>query len=129
MAIDYAAERGRRFISIGPTGSFAQTPPNTGSATGAGNSVAYVADARPFRLPTGATWDIVVGGTGSLSALSVALEISVDNGTTWRTLDTSTNTTGETRPVTYAAIAALRAKINTYTAASGTPVVTVGITA
>lgn len=132
MSVDYSGERGQRFISVGATGSYGQVPPCSGlsaSAGTAGNSVAFLPD-KWGDTPRRITWDTVMGGTGSFSAVSIDLEVSVDNGANWRVLDTSTAAAGEVRVVVNPPSGgAYRIKPNTLTIGSLAPRVTAGIIA
>ena len=93
-----------------------------GSYTGAGGSLGLTT--RLFPMPNCYTWQTIIGGTGSLSALTVNLEGSLD-GTNFFTLDQSTNTSGEGRHVTNKPIRYVRANIAVSTVSSGAPTVTV----
>lgn len=88
------------------------------TATGAGTQLNLM-DSKPFH-----TWTVVV--TGSPTVVSVDLEGSIDNGTNWFTLDTSTTTTSEMRHVINKPVLSVRAKLNTLTAGAA-PTVTVFI--
>ena len=116
----YAYERGRRFISVGPTGSFDQTPANTGQATGAGDEVGV------HPIPQTVTLDVNVSG-GTLTALQVDLESSAD-GTNWYSEGSLTAITGGILHLLGRAVSYWRANISTYTVNAPIPVVNAGIT-
>ena len=87
-----------------------------------GNSFAIVG---PGRVDI--SWNKIVGGTGSFSALSVALQGSIDN-VNWKALDTDTATaTDALRSVVAECPLYLRTIKNSSTTASGTPTVTTDI--
>jgi len=131
----YSKDHGARSISIGPAIAASSglenantTPANNGTGTGAGDEFGYVGEPGPgYQFPNQVAWDVVVGGTGSLSALTVLLEDS-DDGVNWNTLDTNANVTSSRRVIASTLARLLRARISLFTAASGSPVVTVGIT-
>lgn len=83
---------------------------NAVTATGACTSFAL--QAPNGQLPGAFTWQVIP--TGSPSAISTTLEGSID-GSTWTTLDTSTNTSGEVRSVTGKPIRVLRCNLGTLT--------------
>lgn len=71
---------------------------------------------------------VIVAGTGSLTALTVVLEGSLDGGTNWKTIATFTGTTTDyisnTNPMPFTSI---RSRITTMTVASLVPTVTTKI--
>lgn len=94
-----------------------------GGNTGAGNALGFTTRG-PFASPHRYTWHILIGGTGSLTALTVNLEGSLD-GTNWAQLDQSTNAAGEMRHVVNKPIRYVRANIVTSTVNSGAPTISV----
>lgn len=74
--------------------------------------------------PPNVIFQVVVGGTGSLSALSVDFLYSLD-GTNWVIAQTVTDTAGGVYPQTGISAPFWAADVSTLTAASGTPTVTV----
>ena len=94
-----------------------------GGNTGSGNALGIVARGN-FGLYSHYTWQVLVGGTGSLSALTLNLEGSLD-GTNWFQLDQTTNAAGEARHVTGKPVRYVRANVITSTVSSGSPTVTV----
>jgi hypothetical protein len=128
-------DRGTRSLSISPAIAAGQPrenagriPVNAGTSTGPGDEFGYLpSPGQGFQYPVQVAWDVTVSG-GTLSALTVALEVS-DDGTNWFQLDSQNSVTGG-RKVVQNTVGGkiLRANITTYTVATGTPVVTVGIT-
>lgn len=135
----YGKDRGARSISIGPAipstspkENAGTTPKNSGVQTGAGDEFAYIPSTTQY--PLAVAWDVTVSG-GTLSALLVNLEVTDDDTSAapiWSTLDSNNVVTGGRQIATSTAhpndlARLIRANIATYTVASGTPVVTVGI--
>lgn len=131
----YSKDRGSRSISVGPAIASSSalensgaTPSNPGTTTGAGDEFVYIPGAgQAYQYPLTLTWDIVVGGTGALSALLASLQGSND-GTNWTTADQSNSVTGESRQFPGGPYRIWRIFINTFTVGSGAPVVTGSIT-
>lgn len=130
----YSKDHAQRSISIGPAipasspnENANRTPANNGTVTGAGDEFAYVPETGPgFEYPVNVAWDVSVSG-GTLSALVVALELS-DDGLNWTSVDTNNSVTGGRKVVSNTVPRFMRANITTFTQATGTPVVLVGIT-
>jgi len=130
----YSKDHGARSISIGPAIAAGQpnenantTPRNNGTATGPGDEFGVVAEyGMGYAFPFNIGWDIAISG-GTMTALTVALEAS-DDGVNWFQLDTNNSATGGRKVVANTIARFLRANITTFTANTGTPVVTVGIT-
>lgn len=122
----YAANPGESFISIGALNNSGHACNNTGLATGAGDACAT--NVYPNGAPaTQVAWGTTVSG-GTLTALTVLLEYSVDGGDNWETLDQSTDVAGENRSIPDTGpLMMLRANIDTYTVNAPTPQVTVYI--
>jgi hypothetical protein len=126
-----------RSISIGPAiaagttfENAGRTPANNGGGAGAGDEFAYVPETGPgFEYPPQVAWDVTFTG-GTFTALVVNLEAS-DDGVNWFQLDTNNAVTaaGYRRVVSNTLARLLRLNITTFTSASGTPIVTGGITA
>ena len=111
-------------MAIRQSADFGRTQRSVSAATGTGEGDDF-AIASPGRVDIG--WNIIVGGTGAWSALTVLLEGSID-GTNWTTLDTSTSTStvGE-RDVVAVTPQYIRANVSVATVSSGTPTVSVDI--
>lgn len=118
----YAAERGRAFKSIGATGDFGQTPAATGLGTGTGDEVFYTA-LSGGKVPDKWSWGWDLSG-GTFTAVTVELQLTFNEGTSWITVDSSTNINGEYRVVTDTPAGGARLKITTYTQNAPTPRVT-----
>jgi len=114
MATRYSADFGRPNRSLdGVSGD---------SSNVAGDEFAIVGQGR-----VDLSWNKIVGGTGSWTALSVSLQLSVD-GTNWKSIDTDTATaTDAIRSVVAEAPMFVRTIKNSSTTASGTPTVTTDI--
>lgn len=131
----WSKDHAARSISIGPAiaagtpfENAGTTPKNPGTATGAGDEFVYVPETGPgFEYPPQVAWDVTFTG-GTFTALVVVLEAS-DDGTNWFQLDTNnaTGAAGYRRVVSNTLARMLRLNITTFTAASGSPVVTGGI--
>jgi len=74
------------------------------------------------------SWNKIVGGTGSWTALSVSLQLSID-GTNWETFVTDTATATDAFEASIVAEAPMYVRTikNSSTTASGTPTVTTDI--
>jgi hypothetical protein len=92
---------------------------NAVTATGAGQEFNG-----PAGMLNGFTWSVVV--TGSPTACVVNLEGSINDGTNWFTLDTSSATTSEMRHVVNKDVQLIRANLATLTAGTA-PTVTARI--
>lgn len=119
----YGNERGRAFISIGAIGDFGQVPNNNGTQTNrAGDELGLSVDSSFFHENFNITWDYRITG-GVVSAISVSLQGSID-GINFDTIDTGTNTSGESRSVANKPYAYYRSFLTSFTTSSGTPVIT-----
>lgn len=102
---------------VGGTGAGLSNSASTSVVAGA--TLSYAAAQSIFGM------QVVVGGTGSFTALSVIIEGSLDGGTTWVTIGTYTGTgSGYFSNTTPMPFIAVRSRVSVYTAASGTPTVT-----
>jgi hypothetical protein len=122
-------------VSIGPAipatsplENSARTPANPGTATGAGDEFVYIPETGPgYEFPVNIAWDVTFTG-GTFTTLSVILEGS-DDGVNWFTISTAPLTAAGRQVVSNTVPRMMRANIQTFTVASGSPVVVVGITA
>jgi hypothetical protein len=131
--LHWAAQTGTWTVSATQgTSSAANTWSMGGTGVSTSNSASVAAVNGTTITPSVAEiyWgcQIIIGGTGSLSALIVVLEGTNDGGTTWFTIATYNGTTSSyivnSTPMPFAAV---RTRIQTYTAASGVPTVTTRI--
>lgn len=130
----WSKDRGRTSISIGPAiaatspaENAGKTPANAGTGTGAGDEFLYIpGEGQSFQYPVNIAWNVTISG-GTMTALTVNLEVS-DDGTNWSTLDTQNSATGGRKVVANTVVQYVRANIATFTANTGSPVVTVTIT-
>lgn len=130
----YSKDHAQRSITIGPAlGASSpnenanKTPANPGNATGAGDEFAYVPETGPgFEYPVNVAWDWSVSG-GTLTAITIVLQFS-DDGVNWFTADTDSTVTGNRKVVSNQVPRFMRGNIAVFTVATGSPVVTMGIT-
>lgn len=130
----YSKDHSRRSISIGPAipatspaENANTTPKNPGSATGPGDEFAYIPEQGPgYQFPVDIAWDVTFTG-GTFTTLSVILEASDDEGANWFTISSAPLTAAGRQVISNTLARRLRGNIQTYTVASGTPIVTVGI--
>jgi len=108
MSVRYSADFGRPNLSL-----------NGVSAVGAGDEFGVVAK---MGLVGRVTWEKIIGGTGSFSALQVDLEAS-DDGTNWFQADTDSTTSSSNASVAHEHTF-YRLNIISRTIASGAPTVT-----
>lgn len=116
----YTVLQGIQGTSAWLTGGTASTVSNNASTTAATGSTVSATAAQSY-------WgmQVIVGGTGSLSALTVVLEGSNDGGTTWFQLASyGTASSGFIANTSAMPCLSVRSRITTITAASGTPTVT-----
>lgn len=135
MAV-YSKDHSSRSISIGPAipatspkENAGRTPLNPGNATGPGDEFVYVPEQGPgFQFNAQIAWDVTFTG-GTFTTLSVILEASDDDGANWFTISSAPLTAAGRQVIANTLGRRLRANISTYSVATGTPIVVVGITA
>jgi hypothetical protein len=129
----FSKDHATRSISVGPAiaagtpfENSGKTPANGGGATGAGDEFVYVPETGPgFEYPVNVAWDITGPTGGTLTAFTAILEFS-DDGTNWFQVDT-TSAAGR-KVVSNQVPRMMRINITVFTVASGTPILTGGIT-
>lgn len=130
----YSKDRSTRSISIGPAlpvtyagENAGRTPANPGNTTGPGDEFAYVPGyGHAFQFPVNISWDFNFTG-GTFTTLAIVIEVSND-GVNWSSIGSADSTgVGKAISVAVAGFRLFRANITTYSVASGTPIVTVGL--
>lgn len=129
----FSKDHAQRSISVGPTlgnttnENANRTPLNPGTTTGPGDEFLYVPEAGPgYEYPVNVAWDYSFTG-GTFTALVVIIEFS-DDGVNWFQVDTSSATSATRKVITNQVPRFMRANVTTFTVATGSPVLTVGLT-